>query len=99
MLLFDELDALVKARDDPSEHGETKRVITAFLQMLDGLRGSSVLIAATNHEHLLDAALWRRFDEVPDFPRPTVHQIRRLLGRRLRGVPHPGVDVENIAGN
>jgi hypothetical protein len=97
VVLFDEFDALGKARDDPTEHGEIKRVITAFLQMLDGFRGSSVLIAATNHERVLDPALWRRFDEVLDFPRPTVHQIRRLLRRRLRGVPHPGVDVEHLA--
>jgi hypothetical protein len=59
VLLFDEFDALGKARDDPTEHGEVKRVITAFLQMLDAFRGPSLLIAATNHEHLLDPALWR----------------------------------------
>jgi hypothetical protein len=39
VILFDEFDALGKARDDPSEHGEIKRVITAFLQMLDGFSG------------------------------------------------------------
>ena len=64
VLLFDEFDALGKALDDPSEHGEIKRVITAFLQMVDSFRGPSLLIAATNHEQLLDPALWRRFDEI-----------------------------------
>lgn len=97
VLLFDEFDALGKARDDPSEHGEIKRVITAFLQMLDGFRGNSLLVAATNHERLLDPALWRRFDEVLDFPRPTVHQIRKLLRLRLRPVPHRGVDIDRAA--
>lgn len=97
VLLFDEFDALGKARDDPTEHGEIKRVITAFLQMLDSFRGSSLLIAATNHERLLDSALWRRFDEVVEFPRPTVHQMRRLLRLRLRPVSHPGVDIEAAA--
>ena len=97
VLLFDEFDALGKARDDPTEHGEIKRVITAFLQMLDGFRGSSLLIAATNHERLLDSALWRRFDEVVEFPRPTVHQLRKLLRLRLRSVAHPGIDVEAAA--
>ncbi len=57
VLLFDEFDALGKARDDPGEHGEVKRVVTAFLQMLDAFRGSSLLLAATNHEQLLDSAL------------------------------------------
>lgn len=97
VLLFDEFDALGKARDDPSEHGEVKRVITAFLQMLDSFRGSSLLIAATNHEQLLDPALWRRFDEVFDFPRPTVHQARRLLRQRLRSTRHKGVNVDSAA--
>jgi Cdc6-like AAA superfamily ATPase len=97
VLLFDEFDALGKARDDPSEHGEIKRVITAFLQMLDGFRGSSILIAATNHEKLLDSALWRRFDEVIAFPRPTVHQLRKVLRLRLRGTPHRGLDIDDAA--
>lgn len=94
VLLFDEFDALGKARDDPTEHGEVKRVITAFLQMLDAFRGPSLLIAATNHEHLLDPALWRRFDDVLEFPLATVHQSRQLLRRRLRAVKHLGLDID-----
>ena len=64
VVLFDEFDALGKEREDPSEHGELRRVINAFLQLLDAYSGPSLLIAATNHEGLLDRALWRRFDEV-----------------------------------
>ncbi len=97
VILFDEFDALGKARDDPTEHGEIKRVITAFLQMLDGFHGASLLVAATNHERLLDPALWRRFDEVLDFPRPTVHQMRKLLRLRLRSVVHTGIDIDAMA--
>lgn len=97
VLLFDEFDALGKARDDPTEHGEIKRVITAFLQMLDAFRGPSLLIAATNHEHLLDPALWRRFDDVLSFPRATVHQSRRLLRLRLRMIKHDRLDIEASA--
>lgn len=97
VLLFDEFDALGKARDDPTEHGEIKRVITAFLQMLDAFRGPSLLIAATNHEHLLDPALWRRFDDVLEFPRATVHQSRKLLRDRLRTVKHRGLNIDASA--
>lgn len=97
VLLFDEFDALGKARDDPAEHGEIKRVITAFLQMLDSFRGPSLLIAATNHEQLLDFALWRRFEEVFAFPRPSVHQARALLRQRLRSTRHHGLDIERAA--
>lgn len=97
VLFFDEFDALGRARDDPTEHGEIKRVITAFLQMLDGFRGPSLLVAATNHEGLLDPALWRRFDEVLELGPPTVHQVRKLLRLRLRPVRHSGVDIERAA--
>jgi len=97
VVLFDEFDSLGRSRDDAAEHGEMKRVVTAFLQMVDKYRGPSLLIAATNHSGLLDTALWRRFDEVITFEPPTVHEIRRLLRNRLRAVPHQSVDIEALA--
>lgn len=97
VVLFDEFDALGRMRDDPSEHGEIKRVVNAFLQMLDSYRGPSLLVAATNHEGLLDGALWRRFDEVITFQLPTVHQARAVLRRRLAGFPSSGLDIESAA--
>ena len=97
VVLFDEFDALGKSRDDSLEHGEIKRVLNAFLQMLDSFRGRSLLICATNHEHLLDPALWRRFDEAVEFPRPTTHQIRRILRMRLPGNRRTGVDIDICA--
>lgn len=97
VVLFDEFDALGRMRDDPSEHGEIKRVVNAFLQMLDSYSGPSLLIAATNHEGLLDTALWRRFDAVVEFPRPSVHQARKLLRMRLTALPHRGLDIERAA--
>ncbi|MCQ3807257.1 MAG: ATP-binding protein [Acidimicrobiaceae bacterium] len=97
VVLFDEFDAIGRARDDPAEHGEIKRVVNAFLQMLDNYRGSSLIVAATNHEQLLDPALWRRFDEVVHFPPPTVHQIRSVLRKRLRPVRHRGLAIEKAA--
>ncbi len=84
--LFDEFDAIGKEREDPTEHGELKRVVNSFLQMVDAYRGPSVLIAATNHERVLDKAIWRRFDEVLFFDKPNLEQIRQLLPIKLRGV-------------
>lgn len=84
--LFDEFDAIGKTRDDASEHGELRRVVNAFLQMLDGYRGRSILLAATNHEGSLDVALLRRFDEVMRFERPDIAAIRRLIGAKLRSI-------------
>lgn len=54
--------------------------------MMDGYVGRSVLIAATNHESILDLAVWRRFEEVLLFEPPNLDQLRRLLSLKLRGV-------------
>jgi len=84
--LFDEFDAIAKEREDATEHGELRRVVSAFLQMMDNYRGSSILVAASNHEGMLDRALWRRFDEVLVFEKPDRDQVRMLLEVKLRGV-------------
>lgn len=86
VVLFDEFDALAKERADSAEHGELKRVVNAFLQMLDAYDGKSLLIAATNHEGILDSAIWRRFDEVLVFEAPNLEQLKRLLAIKLKGV-------------
>ena len=61
VLFLDEFDAVAKKRDDRAELGELKRVVISLLQNIDSFEGEHVLIAATNHEHLLDPAIWRRF--------------------------------------
>ncbi|WP_293648789.1 AAA family ATPase [Thiolapillus sp.] len=86
VVLFDEFDALAKERSDEAEHGELKRVVNAFLQMIDAYEGKSILVAATNHERILDSAVWRRFDEVLVFESPNLEQLRRLLSVKLRGL-------------
>lgn len=84
--LFDEFDALSKDRGASDEHGELKRSVNAVLQMMDGYRGPSILIATTNYESLLDKAVWRRFDEVIRFEPPNLEQAKRLLSLKLSGV-------------
>jgi SpoVK/Ycf46/Vps4 family AAA+-type ATPase len=86
VVLFDEFDALGRERSDPTEHGEIKRVVNAFVQLIDNYSGTSILVAATNHEMQLDHAVWRRFEEVLEFDLPNIEQIRKLLELKLRGV-------------
>lgn len=62
VLLLDEFDALAKLRDDPLEVGEIKRVVNTLLQNLDRRHDYGVTIAITNHDSLLDTAVWRRFE-------------------------------------
>ena len=94
VVLFDEFDAIGRSRDDVTEHGEIKRVVNTFLQLLDNFRGRSILVAATNFEQVLDPALWRRFDEIVRFERPTEVQIYQLLNARLAPVSNPSVSVQ-----
>ena len=70
VLFLDEIDAIAKLRDDKSELGELKRVVIALLQNIDSLSSDSFLIAATNHAHMLDSAIWRRFDIVWEMQPP-----------------------------
>ncbi|WP_244321054.1 AAA family ATPase [Enterococcus casseliflavus] len=64
ILFLDEFDVIAKIRDDQSEIGELKRVVNSLIQNIDSFSEDSILIAATNHSHLLDNAVWRRFDKV-----------------------------------
>lgn len=97
VVLFDEFDAIGRSRDDATEHGEIKRVVNAFLQMLDNFKGRSLLIAATNFEQALDPAIWRRFDEVVRFERPTVAQIDELMKKRLVSVRNSRVSTKSYS--
>ncbi len=74
VLLLDEFDAIAKLRDDQQELGELKRVVNSFIQNLDSLGRDIILIAATNHEQLLDPAVWRRFQYLLHIDLPDLEQ-------------------------
>ncbi len=79
ILFLDEFDAIAKKRDDANELGELKRVVTTLLQNFDNLPSNVILIAATNHEHLLDPAIWRRFNVTITLDLPAVEQREALI--------------------
>lgn len=76
VLLLDEFDAIAKARNDKHELGELKRVVNSLLQNMDTYCHHGVLIAATNHQELLDDAIWRRFQTVIEVPKPSIYEIQ-----------------------
>lgn len=84
VLLLDEFDAIAKKRNDDSELGELKRLVTVLLQSIDEWPSRGLLIAATNHPELLDPAVWRRFERIIEFPKPSdtemAEVIRALIG-------------------
>lgn len=69
VLFFDEFETLGKERGDRHETGEIKRVVSSLLLQIDDLPSYVVVIAATNHETLLDKAAWRRFQLKLELPR------------------------------
>jgi SpoVK/Ycf46/Vps4 family AAA+-type ATPase len=79
VLLLDELDAIAKRRDDATEIGELKRLVTVLLQEIDEWPADGLLLAATNHPELLDPAVWRRFDSIVSFPAPQRGEIERAI--------------------
>lgn len=79
VLLLDELDSIAKRRDDTTDVGELKRLVTVLLQEIDDWPATGLLIAATNHSDLLDPAVWRRFEMRVDFPMPTDASVRRAI--------------------
>lgn len=87
VILLDEFDTLAKERDDDRDIGESKRIVNSLLQLMERFSSSrSIILAATNHQHNLDQAVWRRFDDVIPFPLPTEQQRRELLRHLTSGV-------------
>ena len=98
VVLFDEFDIVGKKRDDPHEHGEIKRVVNNFMQMLDRYDGASIILAATNHQHLLDKAIWRRFNDVIYFDLPDGPRRQQLFTKYLRVMRREaGVNPDGLA--
>lgn len=58
------------------------------MQLLEDLKGESLVVATSNHPQLVDIAMWRRFDEVVTFSALDVNKIATLIGLRLRAVDH-----------
>ena len=70
VLFLDELDALANSRGNEKDIGELQRVVISLLQNIDALENNVILLAASNHEKLLDRAIWRRFPFQIPLPLP-----------------------------
>lgn len=85
LLLLDEFDGIAKLRDDPQELGEVKRVVNAVLQAMDARASLGLTIAITNHEGLLDPAVWRRFDARIEINLPDAETRVKIIERYTEG--------------
>jgi SpoVK/Ycf46/Vps4 family AAA+-type ATPase len=97
VLLFDEADAVAKARGDRNDVGELRRVVNSLLQALDYFAPKeSIVILASNHSHTFDPAVWRRFDDIIEFPLPGQKEREAQL-RFLTGGIHLKGDLRAAA--
>lgn len=80
---FDEFDAIGSDRSLDNEVGEMRRILNSFLQFIEQDNSTSIIIAATNNQNLLDKALFRRFDDVLHYSMPTENEIIRLYNYKL----------------
>lgn len=98
VLFLDEIDAFAKVRDDKNDLGELKRVVNTVLQGLDSLADEVVVVAATNHAHLLDPAIWRRFPYKVDLQLPDSNVRASMWAYYLfRDAPDKVMDAEVLA--
>ena len=81
VLVFDELDALGKKRGNPLDVGELDRIVIALMQELEHARPLGIIVATSNLPKHLDDALWRRFDVVVEFPKPTKTELLKYVKR------------------
>ncbi|MGB3509420.1 MAG: AAA family ATPase [Microcoleaceae cyanobacterium] len=99
IVLLDEFDAIAKDRNSQNEHGEIQRLVNSLLQLIDRSNEQSIFIAATNHQSLLDPAIWRRFDEVLFFNKPNSELRYLLLKKNLSSIQYQDIDLEKFAAN
>ena len=87
LLFFDECDSIAKSREDTQEVGEIKRVVNTFLQVLDEYEShNGLFVAATNLDSSLDTAIWRRFDDVIEVPRPGKKELESIVRQTLSAI-------------
>lgn len=96
VFLFDEFDSLGLARGSQHDVAEIRRVFNSLLVFIDSMRGTSLVIAASNHPDALDPALFRRFDDIIEYSMPTADEALHLMKRRLMDEPLAKVNWSKV---
>ncbi|TGK88239.1 ATP-binding protein [Leptospira bourretii] len=79
VLLLDEFDFIGKSRNTKNDVGEMHRIVNILLQLMEEYDAPGILVATTNLEGSLDEALFRRFDDIIELPKPGISEIQEIL--------------------
>ena len=97
--LFDEFDALGAERSSLGSEAagnEMRRVVNSLLQFIEDDRSESLIVAATNHDQMLDSAIFRRFDETIAFAPLSIDELVALTNRKSQNFETAGLDFAAI---
>ncbi len=98
ILFFDEIDAIGSERSNIHEVGEIKRAVISFLQVIDRVNYEGVPLAifgATNHQHQLDSAIWRRFTFHFKFNFPDYHLRKKIIESFMEKLKNAKIGVDD----
>jgi AAA+ superfamily predicted ATPase len=79
IIFIDEADGLLLDRDSINPDSDHYKVLEHILSIIDGRSEKYMIVAATNHEYLLDAAMNRRFQDHICMPLPDMFARKKLL--------------------
>ena len=88
VLFLDEFDQIGKSRGtDENDVGEMRRLVNTLIQLIDYFPENALLISATNHSEIIDAALLRRFQLHISFEKPSVEELNLYYDTILDAIP------------
>ncbi|QHS63457.1 AAA family ATPase [Chitinophaga agri] len=88
VLFLDEFDQVGKARgNDDKDVGEMRRLVNTMIQLIDYFPEKALLIAATNHAHIIDKALLRRFQLQIGYELPNKEELDVYYDKLLERFP------------
>lgn len=98
--LFDEFDSIGSHRNLQHDVGEIKRVLNSFLINIEKDNSNSIIVAATNLPESLDSALFRRFDDIIQYPLPDEVHIASIIKKTLSNFKFDGkINYKEISKN
>jgi SpoVK/Ycf46/Vps4 family AAA+-type ATPase len=100
VLLLDECDFIAKSRTSSQDVGEVPRIVNMLLTLLDEYSSPGLVVATTNLKVSLDEALFRRFDDIIEIPKPSVVEIKKLLTTTFSAINvSKDIDWQLLANN